>query len=91
MRIGALTLAVGDIVGGNTFDVLFVAVADLLYRPGSVYHSIGERTTFLLALTVVLTAVLAAGLVHRSRKGIGFEGIGILVIYALGVISIVLA
>jgi cation:H+ antiporter len=90
VRIGALTLAVGDIVGGNTFDVLFVAVADVLYRPGSVYHAIEQRTSFLLALTVVLTAVLAAGLVHRSRKGIGFEGVGILVIYALGIVSLVL-
>jgi cation:H+ antiporter len=55
-----------------------------------VYHAIEQRTSFLLALTVVLTAVLAAGLVHRSRKGIGFEGVGILVIYALGIVSLVL-
>ena len=55
VRIGALTLAVGDIVGGNTFDVLFAAVADVLYRPGSVYHAIEPQTTFLLALTIVLS------------------------------------
>ena len=90
VRIGALTLAVGDIVGGNTFDVLFVAVADLLFRSGSVYHAIDESTSFLLAVTVVLTAVLAAGLVLRSKRGIGFEGIAILVLYAVGVISLAL-
>jgi cation:H+ antiporter len=90
VRIGALTLAVGDIVGGNTFDILFVAVADVLYRQGSVYHAIDAQTAFLLALTVLLTAVLGAGLVHRSRRGIGFEGIGILVIYAIGVVSLLL-
>lgn len=90
VRIGALTLAVGDIVGGNTFDILFIAVADLLYRPGSVYHAIDAETAFLLALTVLLTAVLGAGLVHRGRRGIGFEGVGILVLYAAGVVSLLL-
>ena len=90
VRIGALTLAVGDIVGGNTFDVLFIAIADVLYRPGSVYHAIDGQTTFFMALTVILTAVLAAGLIHRSERGIGFEGVGILLIYALGVASVVI-
>jgi cation:H+ antiporter len=42
------------------------------------------------ALAVLLTAVLAAGLVHRSKRGIGFEGTGILVIYGLGVLSVLL-
>ncbi len=90
VRIGALTLAVGDIVGGNTFDILFVAVADVFYRPGSVYHAVDNGTTFFLALAVLLTAVLAAGLIHRSKRGIGFEGVGILVIYGLGVLSVLL-
>ena len=29
---GALTLAVGGIIGGNSFDVMFVAFADIAYR-----------------------------------------------------------
>lgn len=85
VRIGALTLAVGDIIGGNTFDVLFVAAADVAYRSGSVYHAIGPDTVFVLALAVLLTAVLGAGLVTRDRRGVGFEGVAILVIYGLGV------
>lgn len=90
VRIGALTLAVGDIIGGNTFDVLFIAVADIAYRSGSVYHAVDDRTLFLLALTIVLTSVLAGGLIHRERRGIGFEGVAILVLYGLGVVSLLL-
>ncbi|HCO59529.1 MAG TPA: cation transporter [Porticoccaceae bacterium] len=37
IRAGALSLAVGDIVGGNAFDTLFIAVSDLFYREGSIY------------------------------------------------------
>lgn len=82
VRIGALTLAVGNIIGGNSFDVLFVAAADVAYRDGSIYHAIDAGTEIVLAGVVLLTAVLAAGLVRRQRGGIGFEGVVILAVYA---------
>jgi cation:H+ antiporter len=88
VRMGALTLAVGDIIGGNTFDVLFVAVADLAYREGSIYAAIGAGPSFLCALTLLLTAILAAGLIHRGKTGIGFEGTAILVVYAVGFVTL---
>lgn len=84
VRIGALTLAVSDIVGGNIFDVLFVSAADVAYRGGSIYHALQEQDLFLLALTLMLTAILAAGLIHRERRGIGFEGFAILGLYVGG-------
>jgi len=85
VRGGALTLAVANIIGGNTFDVLFVAVGDVAYREGSIYAALGPSSVFLLALTLLLTAVFAAGLLLRERRGIGFEGAAILVFYVAGV------
>ena len=87
VRAGALTLAVGDIIGGNTFDVLFIAAGDAAFRDGPIYAAIGPSTLFLLATTALLTAVLAAGLIYRERTGIGFEGFAILAIYAVGLIG----
>jgi cation:H+ antiporter len=84
VRVGALTLAVGDIIGGNTFDLLFVAVGDLAYRSGSLYTAIGDANVFPLELTLLLTGILAAGLIYREKTGIGFEGIAILVVYVAG-------
>ena len=88
VRARALTLAVGDIIGGNTFDVLFLAAADVAYREGSLYAAIGDRTIFLLALTLLLTSILAAGLLYRQKSGIGFEGATILVVYAAGFVTL---
>jgi cation:H+ antiporter len=84
VRAGSLTLAVANIIGGNTFDVLFIAVGDVAYRAGSIYAAVGPATLFLLALTLVLTAVLAAGMIYREKAGIGFEGVTILGIYVVG-------
>lgn len=89
VRRGALTLAVSDIVGGNFFDVLFVAAADLAYLQGSLYHGegVGQREIFVTTLTVLLNVVLLAGLIYREKHGlanIGFESVLMLLLYASG-------
>lgn len=89
VRMGAVTLAVADIVGGNTFDVMFVAVGDVTFREGSIYHAADQQAVFLMAVTVVLTALLAAGMIERERRHVGFEGIAILGFYAIAVGSLV--
>jgi cation:H+ antiporter len=90
VRQGALQLAVGGIVGGNTFDTLFLSLADIAYRDGSIYNAITARDALLLVAAIVITAILLMGLIVRDRRGIGFEGIAILVVYA-GVVSMQLA
>lgn len=96
VRRGAVTLAVSDIVGGNFFDVCFVAAADLAYLSGSLYHAegIGNRAQFLTALTVLLNVVLLLGLLYRQRHGpgnIGLESVAMLVIYIGGFLVLSLA
>jgi len=84
VRQGALTLAVGGIVGGNCFDVLFVSFSDLAYRQGSIYHAVGRSQIFMLGLTLLLTGVLLLGMLRREKHGIGnigFESFLILVLY----------
>jgi cation:H+ antiporter len=87
VRRGALTLAVSGIIGGNCFDVLFVAFSDFAYRPGSIYHAITTRQIFIIALTMLLTGILLLGLLRREQHGIGnigFESFLILMLYLGG-------
>jgi cation:H+ antiporter len=89
VKRGAVTLAVSDIVGGNFFDTLFVALADFFYRPGSIYHasSVGHLELFLIGLAILLNAILLIGLLYRQTKGpinIGMEGIFMLLVYVGG-------
>ncbi|MGB6019977.1 MAG: sodium:calcium antiporter, partial [Sulfurimonadaceae bacterium] len=42
VRLRALNLAVGDIIGGNAFDTLFIAASDIAYRQGSIYADISS-------------------------------------------------
>lgn len=92
IRRGALALAVGDIMGGNAFDVLFVGGSDLFYTEGSIYHAVGERQVFLVALSIVMVALLLLGLLRREKHGfanIGFESILVLLAYLSGMTLLV--
>lgn len=84
VRQGALTLAVGGIIGGNTFDVLFLAFSDIAYREGSIYHAITGSQVFMISLTILLTGILVMGLLRREKHGIGnigFESFLVLLFY----------
>ncbi|TFH84851.1 sodium:calcium antiporter [Billgrantia azerbaijanica] len=94
VRRGALTLAVGGIIGGNAFDTLFVAAADLAYRGGSVYHAIPDSVALWVALSLLMTAILLVGMLHRQRRGpahIGFESVAVIACYLAGVLALLLA
>lgn len=87
VRQGALTLAVGNIIGGNTFDVLFVAFSDVAYTDGSIFHAITSNQIFIVALTMFMISVLILGLLHRQKEGIGkigWESFLIIVLYIAG-------
>lgn len=90
VRRGALQLAVGGIIGGNTFDSLFVMASDVAYREGSIYHAVGMDDYFWIATALLMTSVLLAGLIIRQRQGpgkIGGESLLILLIYAGAVLT----
>lgn len=87
VRRGALSLAVGGILGGNTFDTLFAAFADVAYRDGSIYHAMEQGQAFSFVLTIAMTAVLLLGLLRRERRGfanIGFESPIVMLLYLAG-------
>lgn len=90
VRRGALTLAVGGIIGGNSFDTLFLAFADVAYRDGSIYHAMKGEQVFTIGLSILLTGILLLGLLRREKSGmanIGFESALVLAIY-LGSVAV---
>ncbi|MFG6178720.1 sodium:calcium antiporter [Halomonas sp. THAF12] len=92
VRRGALTLAVAGIIGGNAFDTLFVAASDLAYRGGSIYHAMPDGVALWVALSLLMTAILLVGMIHRERLGpgrIGFESLAIAGCYLAGAAMLV--
>ena len=87
IRQGALTLGVANIIGGNSFDILFLSFSDIAYREGSIYHAFGQEQIYVLLLTLLLTAILISGLLIRQKEGIikiGWETALIILIFISG-------
>jgi cation:H+ antiporter len=85
VRRRALQLAVGGIIGGNTFDVLFLTLSDIGYREGSLYHAISAADLFWVVTGQMMAGILLLGLILRERRGpanIGWESLCLLLVYA---------
>jgi cation:H+ antiporter len=93
IRYGALTLAVGNILGTNCFNILVIAGADFAYRGGSIYHAVTSQQLVWSVIAILLTGVLLLGMLRRERygiAGIGFESFLVLVVYLGAAIGVVL-
>lgn len=94
VKMGALTLAVGNILGGNAFDTLLVAIADLTYPHGSIYTHLQPAEHFLLGLASIMTGTILLGMLQRQKHGfanIGLESSLVLLIYAGGIAWLIAA
>lgn len=94
VRQGALVMAVGGIIGGNTFDITVVSLADAAYREGSIYHAVSEQQIFFIGLTLILNGLLLMGLLRRQRQGIvniGFESALMFILYVSAFILLFMA
>ena len=94
VRQGALTLAVGGILGGNAFDTMFVAVADYFYLKGSIFEYVTAQDKGIAAMAAVMTGLILLGLLYRQRKGpagIGFESIAVIFVSFIGSFTLFLS
>jgi cation:H+ antiporter len=87
VRLGDHALAIGDIFGGNAFQVCLFVVADLVAgKP--VLPSAGNLNAWLAALGVALTAVYGFGVIGRpqhTHARLGPDSLLALALFGLGI------
>jgi cation:H+ antiporter len=87
VRLGDHALAVGDIFGGNAFQLCLFLVADLV-AGAPVLPTAGSLNAWLASLGVGLTAIFAMGVVIRPircRIRLGPDSILAIIVFAIGV------
>jgi cation:H+ antiporter len=90
VRLGDHQLAVGDIFGGNAFQVCLFLLADLV-AAGPVLPRAGHLNSWLAALSIALTAIYAMGVVVRAERParIGPDSLLAIVVFAVGIVGLV--
>ena len=87
VKLGDHALAIGDIFGGNAFQVVLFLLADIIAGT-PVLTQAGRLNSWLASLGVGLTAIYAIGVVGRAercRARLGPDSILCIVVFALGV------
>jgi cation:H+ antiporter len=86
VRIGDHQLAVGDILGGNAFQLCLFLVADIVAGT-PVLAQAGKLNGWLAALGMGLTAIYATGVIVRAERPtrIGPDSIVAIALYGVGI------
>jgi cation:H+ antiporter len=90
VRLGDNALAIGDIFGGNAFQVCLFLLADLVAGK-AVLPTAGRLNSWLASLGVALTAIYAIGVVGRPFRCVarlGPDSMLAIAVFALGVVGL---
>lgn len=67
LRMRALDMAIGGLLGSNLFDLLIVAVDDVLYMKGSILADVSPVHALTAFSAVMMSGAVIVGLVFRPR------------------------
>jgi cation:H+ antiporter len=94
IRIGALDLAIGNLLGSNLFNVAILAIDDLVHPGASLLAEVSVVHATTAGVAVVMTGLAVVGLYYRPRqrllRAVGWVSIGLVALYALNVTALAL-
>lgn len=68
LRIGALNMAIANLLGSNLFDILILAIDDFLYTPGPLLGSVDTSHAITSLTAVMMSALVIVGLIFRPQR-----------------------
>ena len=67
VKLGNYNAMVGNIVGSSLFNFIIIALADVVYRQGSLYTSNNQTTALIYFGTISVVSLLVTGVVKRKN------------------------
>lgn len=87
LRLGALDLAIGNLLGSNLFDMAIIAVDDLAYTRAPLFESVSEVHAGTAISAIIMTGAVIASLFYRPAtrtfRFFGWTGLFLLVVYSI--------
>jgi cation:H+ antiporter len=81
LRMGALDLAMGNLLGSNLFNVLILAIDDLAYTGGPLLEGVDKAHADTAVTALAMTGLVVIGLLMRPRGrvlgGLGWISVGL--------------
>lgn len=87
LRMGAIDMAIANLLGSNLFNVVILAVDDLAYQRGPLLAQVSPSHAITALTAVMMSAVVVVGLVFRPHRrvllGLTWISLGLFVLYIL--------
>jgi cation:H+ antiporter len=94
LRIGALDMAIANLLGSNLFDMLVLVVDDVLYLKGPILYHVSPFHAVSVVSAVIMTGIAIVGLFYRPRRRlfgtVGWVGLGLFIMYVINAYMIYL-
>jgi cation:H+ antiporter len=94
VRIGAIDLGIGNVLGSNLFNLLILGLDDVFYRRGPLLAVVDQTHGISIVAVVTMNALFLTGLTYRvmtKRFAIAWDTGAMAAVYATGVILAYLA
>lgn len=94
LRLGAVDLAIGNLLGSNLFDVLILAIDDLAFREGPLLAAVSPVHAISAFAAVVMSGIFIIAVLYRPetriRGTVGWVSVGMLLVYVSSAYAIFL-
>jgi cation:H+ antiporter len=88
VRIGALDLGIGNVLGSNLFNLLILGLDDVFYRPGPLMADVSASHGVSVVAIVIMNALFLIGLTYKvmtKRFVVAWDTGGIAAVYVITV------
>lgn len=86
LKMGAIDLAVGGILGSNLFNIAILAVDDFCYLRGPLMRNISVNHAISATAAMTMTAIITISLVYRHPKRVAllsWDAVGLTLVFVL--------
>lgn len=85
LRIGAVDMAIANLLGSNLFDIAILAIDDFAYLPGPLLSHVSPMHAVSAISATVMTGLVVVALLYRPRarllRTMGWVSLGLFVVY----------
>jgi cation:H+ antiporter len=89
LQMGAVDMAVGNVLGSNLFNLLILAIDDVFFLKGPLLSSVSATHALTACSAMTMTAINMIALMYRSKKRVllcSWDSIGVFLIYIVTVL-----
>jgi cation:H+ antiporter len=94
IRLGAIDLAIGNVLGSNLFNVTLLAVYDLADGSANFWASLNNANGFAAVMAMMMTGVVIISLMYRASPRtpyrFSWDGVALIAMYILSIFALYL-